>query len=81
MNEAKVICLCGEEISMKMVGSNNSDGKAICKCGRHVTLHLRRHKKKSDLRVSREAIDEPLFISSPIGDDFLKYLRQTGSNF
>ena len=40
-SQAKIICICGQETFMNMIGNKNADGKSICECGRHITLHLR----------------------------------------
>ena len=44
MKTATVICICGKQTKLNMVGNNNADGKMKCKCGRNITLHLRRYK-------------------------------------
>lgn len=43
MKKAKLICICGVETTVNMIGNNNADGKALCECGRHITVHLRRY--------------------------------------
>lgn len=43
MNEVKVVCVCGVESVVLMVGNNTADGKKLCYCGRHITVHLRKN--------------------------------------
>ena len=56
MKKVKLICICGEETEVNMVGNNNADGKAVCKCGRNITIHLRRHKSRLTKRAADGAL-------------------------
>jgi hypothetical protein len=49
MKTAKLICICGEETVVNMIGNNNADGKSICDCGRNITVHLRRNKRRKSI--------------------------------